>query len=78
MSAPRPPPPRWFQQYRLDWIAESLRVFGFINRDHIQRKFGISRPQASADLAAFTRQHPRAMVYDLSTKRYITKGGGDR
>lgn len=63
----------WFPQYRLNWIAETLRVFGFINRDHLMRKFGISMPQASADLAAFSRAHPDAMAYDLSAKRYIAR-----
>jgi len=66
---------RWFEQHRLEWIAETLRVFGFINREHVQRKFGLSRPQASADLAAFMRAHPRAMTYDLSAKRYVAKKG---
>jgi hypothetical protein len=62
---------RWFEQQRLDWIAETLRVFGFINRGHLQRKFDISKPQASADLAAFMRAHPTAMTYDRSAKRYV-------
>lgn len=62
---------RWFEQHRLEWIAETLRVFGFINREHIQRKFGVSQPQASADLAAFMRANPDAMTYDMSAKRYV-------
>lgn len=62
---------RWFQTYRLDWIAETLRVFGFINRDHLQRKFGISMAQASADLASFARSNPGSMIYDQSAKRYM-------
>lgn len=61
---------RWFRQQRMDWIAESLRVFGFINRQHIERKFGVSTPQASNDLATFARLHPGAMTYNLSQKRY--------
>ena len=65
---------KWYQQQRLDWIAETLRVFGFINREHLERKFGLSTPQASNDLAAFKRAHPDAMTYDLSAKRYVTKG----
>jgi hypothetical protein len=31
----------WFEQQRMDWIAETLRIFGFINREHLMRKFGI-------------------------------------
>lgn len=61
---------RWFERHRQEWIAETLRVFGFINRDHLVRKFGISTPQASADLAVFMRANPGCMRYDLSRKRY--------
>jgi hypothetical protein len=71
---------RWFERQRLQWIAETLRVFGFINREHLMRKFGISRPQASIDLAAFQQAHPKAMVYDVSAKRYQARATveGDR
>jgi hypothetical protein len=71
---------RWFEQQRLEWIAETLRVFGFINREHLMREFGISQPQASNDLAAFQRAHPKAMVYDVSAKRYQARANaeGDR
>lgn len=62
---------RWFEQHRMEWIAETLRVFGFINREHLQRKFGVSTPQASLDLAAFMRARPTAMFYDPSAKRYV-------
>lgn len=63
--------PTWCEQQRHAWIAEMLGIYGFINRDHLQRKFGISRPQASMDLNAFKRAHPTAMRYDLSAKRYV-------
>lgn len=63
----------WFQQQRMDWIAETLRVFGFINRGHLERKFGISTPQASLDLQMFCREHPKAIVYDQSAKCYRAK-----
>ncbi len=58
----------------MEWIAETLRVFGFIYRGHLQRKFGISRPQASKDLQRFIGAHPGEMTYDLSLKRYVAKG----
>lgn len=61
---------RWFEQHRQDWIAETLEVFGFINRDHLVRKFGVSVPQASKDLQRFQRDNPGAMIYNLNTKRY--------
>ena len=61
---------RWFEQTRQEWIAETLRVFGFIQRQHLMRKFGISMPQASADLQRFQKDNPRAMKYDTIAKRY--------
>jgi len=62
---------RWFEQARQDWIAETLRVFGFIQRKHLMRKFGISEPQASADLQRFQKHNHGAMEYDPSGKCYI-------
>lgn len=62
--------PNWFKQQRLDWIAETIRVFGFINREHLIRKFGISEPQASLDLRDFQETHPLAMQYNPCSKRY--------
>jgi hypothetical protein len=61
---------KWFFKHRQEWIAETLRVFGFINREHIQRKFGISTPQASLDIQQFIASNPEAMTYNKSTKRY--------
>ena len=60
----------WCRAYRLSWIRDALAVYGFINRDHLRRKFGISRPQASADLTLFARQHPALVRYNASAKRY--------
>jgi len=64
---------RYYFQHRQAWIAETLRVFGFINREHIERKFGISTPQASIDLAAFQKANPEAISYNMSAKRYESK-----
>ncbi len=61
----------WAEDYRQDWIAETLRVFGFINREHLERKFGISTPQASLDIQRFLRDHPGLMTYDKTAKCYI-------
>jgi len=68
----------WFAQARQEWIAETLQVFGFINREHLQRKFGISQPQASADLTAFQRESHNAMRYDTSRKCYVAISGNQR
>lgn len=62
---------RWFEQHRLEWIAETLRIFGYINREHLMKKFGVSTPQASYDLNRFQKLHPNAMRYDTSAKRYV-------
>lgn len=60
----------WFNQHRQDWIDEVLAVFGFINRDHLVRKFAISVPQASKDLQQYQRDNPGTMIYNLNAKRY--------
>lgn len=64
---------RWFEAQRQAWIAETLRLFGFINRGHLQLKFGISMPQASKDLSKFQRANPGAMQYDPSRKCYVAR-----
>lgn len=64
---------RWFEQHRMEWIAETLRVFGYINREHIMRKFGVSVPQASHDLQSFQKAHPAAITYDKRAKRYTQR-----
>lgn len=61
----------WFANHRQEWIAESLRVYGYINREHLMIKFGISMPQASADLQQFLRDRPGVMRYDSSMKKYL-------
>jgi hypothetical protein len=68
----------WFQQHRLEWIAETLRVFGFINRQHIMRKFSMSMPQASLDLALFQKLHPGVAEYDLTAKRFVPRKQPER
>lgn len=62
---------RWFEQHRMDWIAEAVRVYGYINREHLVIKFGLSIPQASHDLQVFQRINPLAITYDKSSKRYV-------
>ena len=62
---------RWFEQRRHEWIAEALRIYGYVNRAHVERAFGVSTPQASKDLTAFQRLNPGAMRYDVSAKCYV-------
>lgn len=49
---------------------EILHIFGFINRGHLIKKFGVSTQQASTDLNAFMRKYPGIMTYNPNTKRY--------
>ncbi len=60
----------WFTEQRQEWIAETVRVFGYINREHIVRKFGVSVPAASGDLKVFQKRNPAAITYNSTTKRY--------
>lgn len=60
----------WFESQRIAFIAEMLHVYGFINREHLMRKFSISRPQASKDLRSYERRSSGSMRYNLSAKRY--------
>ena len=63
---------RWFENRRIAFIAEMLHIYGFINREHLMRKFDISQPQASKDLQAFQRNSSGSMFYDPSMKRYVS------
>jgi hypothetical protein len=61
---------RWFENYRTDWIAEMVRIYGFINREQIIRKFGVNVPTASRDLQNTLARYPNLMTYNATTKRY--------
>lgn len=41
---------RWFESQRIAFIAEMLHIYGFINREHLMRKFGISQPHEDGRL----------------------------
>ncbi len=66
---------RWFENRRVEFIVDMLHIYGFINREHLMRKFNISRPQASKDLQAYLRNSSGAMFYNLNTKRYESTDG---
>ncbi len=66
---------RWFENQRVAFIVDMLHIYGFINREHLMRKFGISRPQASKDLSHYQRHSSGAAFYNLSTKRYEATNG---
>lgn len=61
----------WFVETRLAWIKESVEIFGFINREHIEKKFGVSVAQASIDLREAQLRWPALLKYNKSAKQYI-------
>ena len=61
----------WASDRRLDFIDHCLALRGEVQRADIMRVFGVSEAQASQDISAFGREHPGAMSYDKSAKRYV-------
>jgi len=62
---------RWGIERRLEFIDFRLFWEGRINRSDLTDQFGISTPQASADLARYQELAPANLVYDPSLKRYL-------
>jgi hypothetical protein len=60
----------WFAEQRQFWIAEMLMIYEYINREHLERKFRISKPQASSDLQIYVKANPDTVIYNSSSKRY--------
>ena len=64
----------WFEKTRLEWIHEKLGIYGFIRREHLIKKFGISVPQASIDFRKYVLKYPRKVFYNPHSKRYERVG----
>lgn len=60
----------WFAEQRQIWINKMLMVYEYINREHLERKFRISTPQASSDLRIYVKANSNTVIYNSSTKRY--------
>lgn len=60
----------WAQQNRMHFISVCLQQYGYINRATIMAMYGVSHPQASADLAAFIGLYPDRISYNKNTRRY--------
>lgn len=60
----------WFTNQRQSWIMEVVHIYGFINREHIIKKFNVSIPQASKDLNDFVKDNANLLDYNKSSKRY--------
>lgn len=73
--SPTPERARWGQDRRLEFIEYRLRWAGHLNRSDLTDFFGISVPQASLDLAEYTRRAPVNLTYDRSTRTYVLASG---
>ncbi|MDQ2079033.1 WYL domain-containing protein [Xanthobacteraceae bacterium Astr-EGSB] len=62
---------RWGAEQRLEFIEFRLFWDGSVNRSDIKDRFGVSIPQASADLAHYRELAPDNIRYDSSEKRFL-------
>lgn len=63
---------RWNVEQRLEFVEFRLFWEGYVNRSDLQEKFGISVPQASADLSRYQELAGQNLEYDKSRKAYVT------
>nr|WP_320048778.1 WYL domain-containing protein [uncultured Desulfuromonas sp.] len=61
---------KWGVRQRLEFMERHLYWQGQINRKTIMDKTGVSKAQASLDLALYKDQAPENMTYSLSDKTY--------
>lgn len=52
------------------FISRTLYQKGSFNRSDLITSFGVSVPQASADIKRWLSEHPNEATYNLSAKRY--------
>jgi len=64
-------PTRWPAERRLEFIDFRLYWEGRVNRADLVEYFGVSVPQASADLARYQQTAPGNLSYDKSAKMYV-------
>jgi hypothetical protein len=63
---------RWGQMRRLSFIETRLQYDGRINRGDLEAFFGISTPQASADLKLYQGLAPNNLAYDSKQRVYVS------
>ncbi len=61
---------KWGAKKRLEFLETQLYWSGRINRQDLMEHLGISKAQASTDLADYKMSAPENMVYDLTEKTY--------
>jgi hypothetical protein len=64
----------WSEQQRLLFVERLLFWRGTINRRDLCDYFGISLPQATNDLVAYSSLNPGACQYDVRRKCYVRHG----
>lgn len=57
-------------EQRLRFIDFLFSIYGYANPVALTDYFGISVPQASADIAAYSRMAPSNIFYDAAAKYY--------
>lgn len=60
----------WAVEQRLRFIDFLLAEYGTLNRSALTDYYGISSPQASADIADYLHLAPTNAQYDLKAKAY--------
>lgn len=75
MTEPTPRPParrsrRWSQRQRYAFIEQRLYWEGALSRSDLVHRFGISLPQASADLSAYMELAPGNVEFDRGRKLF--------
>ncbi len=66
-------PDKWEARQRLTFLEEAAFWRGWVRRADLEREFGISLPQASADLQAYLSRFPKNLRYDTKSKRYCAE-----
>lgn len=66
---------RWEVRQRLTLLETSLLLSGRVNTVALTSRFGISRAQASKDLALYQKLRPYNLVYDRFLKNYVITDG---
>lgn len=66
-------PTKWGQERRLEFIDFRLRWEGKLNRIDLMEFFGISKPQASLDIAKYIELAPANLRYDRVSRMYIVE-----
>ena len=56
------------QVLRLVWIEDAAAQPAGLRRQDLIKVFGMSKSQASKDLAVFQKLYPKALTYDMSAK----------